>query len=293
MTTFKNLWLPLLASLVLGVGYFGGNAHGSTITDFSGLILPTDAAHTQRTGGAPSGNFWNGSDSSGGFTSRGVAFPNSYTDWGGGVYSWSGWAYSNVNDTTTDGFGNQYAAVTGSGINGPGSTYAVACQDTWGGTLPTITLPAPTTVLSADITNTTYAYLSMLKGQDYPAKQFTDTDWFMLTISGFDVNGQPTGTPVEFNLAQGMSFVTDWTTVDLASLGNDVKSLQFSLTSSDNGQWGMNTPAYFALGDLSVATVPEPSTLALLCCAGMALAVCGTRRRSSHPRAVLDTTERG
>ena len=73
----------------------------------------------------------------------------------------------------------------------------------------------------------------MLNGQDYPAKQFTDADWFMLTISGFDASGQPTGTPVEFNLAQGTNFVTDWTTVDLASLGNDVKSIKFNLTSSD------------------------------------------------------------
>ena len=62
---------------------------------------------------------------------------------------------------------------TGGGINGTGSTYAVAYGASSAyGTPPTITLPAPTEVLSADITNTTYAYLSMLNGQDFGAKQF-------------------------------------------------------------------------------------------------------------------------
>ena len=47
------------------------------------------------------GGYWNGSDSSGGFTSQGAFFNNSFTDWGGGYTSWGGWALSNVSDTTT------------------------------------------------------------------------------------------------------------------------------------------------------------------------------------------------
>ena len=41
----------------------------------------------------------------------------------------------------------------------------------------------------------------------------------------------------------------------------------------------MNTPAYFALGDLTLSSVPEPSTLALLGAAGVVGMFWGYRRR--------------
>jgi hypothetical protein len=40
-----------------------------------------------------------------------------------------------------------------------------------------------------------------------------------------------------------------WQYVDLTSLGM-IKSLEFTLSSSDIGEWGMNTPAYFAIDTL-------------------------------------------
>jgi hypothetical protein len=42
----------------------------------------------------------------------------------------------------------------------------------------------------------------------------------------------------------------DWTTVSLTS-SETLGRLKFNLTSSDEGQWGMNTPAFFAIDDLS------------------------------------------
>ena len=44
--------------------------------------------------------------------------------------------------------------------------------------------------------------------------------------------------------------IKDWTWVDLTSLGAS-DSLSFSLSSSDNGMFGMNTPAYFCLDNFS------------------------------------------
>ncbi len=45
--------------------------------------------------------------------------------------------------------------------------------------------------------------------------------------------------------------IKTWQWVDLSSLGK-VDSLMFGLESSDNGDWGMNTPAYFCMDDLTV-----------------------------------------
>ena len=288
MKTFKKLCLSLLATLILGLGSVSGNACGETVANFSDLNLtaPNIGVQTQlNNNGDVTGRYWSGPDPNGTaqpdgwggtetvsqFTSAGVVFSNIYD------YCWSGWAYSNVNDKATDGAGNQYAAysATGGGINGAGRTYAVGYDSPaagLGGTPPTITLPAPTTVLSASVTNTTYTYLSMLNGQDYPGRKFTTSDSFVLTISGFDAYGKPadgTNPVMSQNLATGTNFLTDWTTVNLASLGDNVKSLQFDLTSTDNSSWGMNTPAYFALGDLTVASVPEPSALVFIVTGGL------------------------
>ena len=65
------------------------------------------------------------------------------------------------------------------------------------------------------------------------------------------------------NADPGLDYVlTDWAWVDLTSLGDQVSQLGFTLTSSDNSRFGMNTPAYFAIDNLVV--VPEPSVAALV-----------------------------
>ena len=56
----------------------------------------------------------------------------------------------------------------------------------------------------------------------------------------------------------------DWEWVDLSSLGT-VAGLEFDLSSSDTGPSGMNTPAYFAMDDLTPASaVPIPGAVWLL-----------------------------
>ncbi len=184
--------------------------------------------------------------------------------WGGS--SWDGMTYSSVNDTTNAGFGNQYA-VYGDGMGmGDTGSYAVSFQPFVQRRI--IALPVATTVRGFYANNTTYAALAMLNGEG-SARAFTtaSNDVFTLTIEGFDGGGAGLGT-VDFLLADYTgatgSIVDDWTFVDLSSLGADVKSLGFSLSSTDNGAWGMNTPAYFAMDDLTVAAIPEPGTIALM-----------------------------
>ena len=216
----------------------------------------------------PGESFYNGSDGAGGFTSAGAFFNNSYTDFGGGFYAWSGWSCSNMTDTTAPGYGNQYSAITGGGASGS-PNYGVAF-----GTDPEdvrIDLPPAAEPRSLQVTNTTYAYLAMLHGDAF-SKKFggpdgTDPDYFRLTITGWDGTDHPVGTVV-FYLADyrfedpARDYLVDtWTEVDLSPLAA-ASALSLELESSDVGPFGMNTPSYFAMDNLQV--VPEPITIGLL-----------------------------
>ncbi|MBN1843043.1 MAG: DUF4465 domain-containing protein, partial [Deltaproteobacteria bacterium] len=70
------------------------------VTSFEDLDLDADS-------------YWNGSDGSGGFTSGGTNFNNSYNaDWD----SWDGFSYSNMTDNKIVGLDGQYNAITGRGV---------------------------------------------------------------------------------------------------------------------------------------------------------------------------------
>ncbi len=194
-------------------------------------------------------DYWNGSDLSGGFRSGAAYFYNSYNEaWG----AWSGFAYSRKTDTQTAGYTNQYSAITGGGHNS--ETYAVSYSTSG------VKFDSVYAVSSIYVTNSTYAYLSMQNGDAF-AKKFggdtgDDPDWFLLTIKGYN-NGVFTDS-VNFYLADYRFddnsqdyIINEWTEVQLSSLGN-IDSLSFSLNSSDVGQWGMNTPAYFCMDDIQL-----------------------------------------
>ncbi|MGL4422920.1 MAG: DUF4465 domain-containing protein, partial [Gemmataceae bacterium] len=122
---------------------------------------------------------------------------------------------------------------------------------------------------SMRITNTTYAGLSMRDGDSF-SKKFggisgNDPDFFLLTIVGKSVGGQTLGT-IDFYLADYRFsnnsqdyIIQEWTTVNLSTLPEQTRRLEFILSSTDNGTFGMNTPAYFAMDNLAIVAVPEPS----------------------------------
>ena len=205
---------------------------------------------------------------------------HNWTDGGAGfnmhVYTnswgdtWAGFTYSDVNDTTTSGINNQYA-VYGDGMDrSDGGVYTIGYVDNYNGVKPTISFGAPSLVNGLYVNNTTYAALDMKNGSGF-SKAFSTNDWFKLTAEGFDASSASLGT-VDIYLADFTGYsdgdnkddymVTDWAWMDLSSLGSNVTSVAFTLTSSDTGAWGMNTPAYFAMDD--VQAVPEPASAVLI-----------------------------
>ncbi len=230
---FENLVCLIAALTIISTA-------NADIATFEDLSLPPES-------------YWNGSDESGGFTSGSAYFSNNYDSaWA----SWDGFSYSNITDTTTAGMAAQYNAITGAG-QGNSANYAIGYAG-WA-PLPTITLDTADVVEGLYVTNNNYVCYAMLDGDAF-SKKFggdsgNDLDWFMLTITGKDVDGVVTGT-VDFYLADyrfadnsADYIVNTWQYVDLTSLGA-VQSLEFSLSSSDVGDWGMNTPAYFAIDSL-------------------------------------------
>ncbi|ASS49175.1 MAG: hypothetical protein A3D31_04395 [Candidatus Fluviicola riflensis] len=234
-------------------------AFAQTTVTFDDLTLDTNS-------------YWSGSDGSGSFVANGITFPNEYD------MQWSYWSggfiYSNSTDITTAGYTNDFSAYTGIGADGS-ANYGV----NYGGNLDFVT---PRVLSSIDITNTTYAALSMLNGDSF-GKQFgspnnaagnpdgtNGEDFFRLLITGYDVNNDSIGT-VTFYLADyrfadsTQDYILDtWETVDLSSLG-EVRYLDFELESSDTNALGILTPGYFALDNLiydDVAGVEENPALA-------------------------------
>jgi hypothetical protein len=202
------------------------------------------------------GSFYNGSDGAGGFSSGGFWFPNNYnSEWG----SWSGFALSNMKDTVTAGYENQYSAITGGG-SALSENYALVY---WPGALK-MEFDTAVDITGFEVTNSTYAYLTMRDGDSNGfSKKFggvdgTDPDFLKLLVWGTDTLGNLTDT-VAFFLAdyrfenpENDYLVKTWEWLNLTSLGA-VKELHFGMESSDVGDWGINTPTYLCMDNFTAA----------------------------------------
>ena len=224
---------------------------GAVVVDFQGLPVPAAGYFNGDPGGlAP------GQSVSTPWTDSGVSFSNTFGIDGDFAFPyWFGFAYSNVVNTTDPAFTNQYASFPGGGFQS--STYGVAYADG-----ATISLPVPATVSGFRIANTTYAALTMRDGDAYGfTAPLPAGGWFTTTAVG-RLGATTTGS-TSFALAdlRGGSppgILSTWAWFDLTPLGI-VDRIEFSFAGSDTGVFGLNTPAYFAMDDLTVSAVPEPA----------------------------------
>ncbi len=240
------------------------------------------------------------------FQSRGATFLNVYDQT---YQSWGGFAYSKETDTTQAGFGNPFSAYATTGLRPDAGNFGVATGylDTAPNDvqpfafdphnpdhlaqLPNFALPSGYTIASMLVTNTTYAALSMRDGDGY-GKKFggedgSDPDFFKLTAYGTNALDALLPNTATFYLADYRfddplldTIVNDWVTWDLSSLAG-ATHLYFNLASTDIGQYGMNTPAFFAVDNIQLVPIPEPSSFVLLAIAGATAMFFKRRRRRS------------
>ncbi len=198
-------------------------------------------------------SYWNGSDGSGSFTSGDYTFSNNFTDWGEYGTSWDGFAYSTMSAATFASLEDQYNSCVGHGAN-DSQTFAVVYYNSYSSKLPTVTRKdgAPFKLYTCRVTNSAYAYNSMKYGDAY-AKKFDESDWFLITATGY-LNDVKLGT-AEYYLAQNGKITDYWDVMDLSGIGT-VDRVEFSLSTSDVGEWGMNTPTYFCMDNFN-----EPSSI--------------------------------
>ncbi len=167
----------------------------------------------------------------------------SSSEWG--TYG-SGFSVSNHTNDTTAGFTNPYSCIAASGANSS-ENYA-----TFNSSSDSIKFNSLVDLESVMLCNNTYAYLSMKDGDDY-ANEFATDDYFKLTLELYGVNGTKIGTE-DFYLADfrdgKTDIVNEWTKLDLNTY-KSVSYIKFSFESTDNGDWGMNTPAYFCIDNIA------------------------------------------
>jgi hypothetical protein len=125
-----------------------------------------------------------------------------------------------------------------------------------------------------------------MRDGDTFAKKFggdsgADPDWFKLSVYGTDAGGALLPQSVEFYLADfrgDNDYIVDtWELLDLSSLAA-AHQLYFNFSSSDVGDFGMNTPGTFAIDDIAYVLAPEPGSWLLLAVGIVGLAV--RRRRA-------------
>ena len=178
----------------------------------------------------------------------------------GGFESWTGWAVSNVTDVMNTGYDNQYSVVSGSGAAGS-STYGVSFVVGESSMRNDLGLNGSVTFESIMVNNTLVAHHIIENGNMF-SKKFggetgDDPDYFILTIKG-RTGGQLTADSINFYLADyrfadnSQDYIIDqWTKIDVSQFGSE-EELVFSMSGSDTGQFGLNTPTYFCADNITL-----------------------------------------
>lgn len=170
-----------------------------------------------------------------------------------GGLSWEGFTLSKVAQDTANVFG----CVANGGMQGVGTPYAIAYFSEW----VTASQGYSSNIILFDQTYyPEYVYIcqnsntmrAIVHGDVFNARAFTEQDTLALIISALDSNMQEMATTTYYLAVDGQKN-NGWVKVPLHNLG-EAAGLSFRMTTTDIGDFGSNTPLYFALDALTVNT---------------------------------------
>ena len=169
-----------------------------------------------------------------------------------GGMSWEGFTLSTVSQDTA----NVLGCVAKGGLNGEGTPYVIGYYSEWvsqsqGYSSNIIDFNGDYYPEYMYICQNSNTHKAITQGE-FNARAFTQEDTLALIIQALDSDMQPTAT-MTYYLAADREKNEGWTKVPLHSLGKTSR-LSFSMTTTDIGEWGSNTPLYFALDALTINT---------------------------------------
>jgi len=178
------------------------------------------------------------------------------------------WWYSYNNQCSVYNTGSADGANKGAGAGGS-NTFAVinGYEDlAWamfkGAPSFNMTANAEYLVESIEICPSSYLYGIITEGNAFgndPGKTLAEAKgWFKILAYGYDAQGNPTngGNPVEkyicdYRTGANIAIASTWQTWDLTALGR-VNKVKFSFEGSDTGAYGLNTPAYMCIDNITL-----------------------------------------
>jgi hypothetical protein len=170
-----------------------------------------------------------------------------------GGMSWEGFTLSKVAQDTANVFG----CVANGGMQGVSTPYAIGYFSEW----VTASQGYSSNIILFDQTYyPEYVYIcqnsntmrAIVHGDVFNARAFTEQDTLALIISALDSNMQEMATTTYYLAVDGQKN-NGWVKVPLHNLGA-AAGLSFRMTTTDIGDFGSNTPLYFALDALTVNT---------------------------------------
>ncbi len=173
-----------------------------------------------------------------------------------GGTSWEGFTLSKVASDTL----NPFACVAKGGVEGEGTPFLIGYYSEYYTNNNTDGMPSSNMVYfdneyypqEVQICQNVHTLKAITEGLS-PARAFTDKDTLTLVISSLDALYQE-GKSVEYHLAVDGAYNKGWSKVDISSIGKCM-GLSFRMKSTDAGQWGINTPTYFAMDGLKISDV--------------------------------------
>jgi len=212
--------------------------------------------------------YMNNADPADGFMTNGIFLPNTHMV-SGDFESWTGWSVSNTTDVTDTSYDNQYSSISGGGADGS-SSYGVSFVVGESSMRNDVISTGSSTFESIMVNNTVVTHHIIKEGNNF-SKKFggetgDDPDYFILTIKGRS-GGELTADSINFYLADYRFtdnskdyIIKDWKEIDVSQF-NSEDELVFTMSGSDVGMFGLNTPTYFCVDNITLKILTSTENL--------------------------------